>query len=186
MSERTAILGRMFAVFGLLLLAPCAIGLQLVRINFWEGEELRKLWSDQAIDTISIPAQRGNIYDEDGSLLATNSVAYRVAVDPHVPGLTRDQLKQLSATLSRHTGMSADRYMRKIDNAPRRSRYIVLEKNIDTEAHEDIRKLEIHGVIQEEEYKRRYSFGSLAAHVLGFVNHGMDGQIGLEKEYDQE
>ena len=186
MSERTAILGRMFAVFGLLLLAPCAIGLQLLRINFWEGEELRQLWSDQAIDTISIPAQRGNIYDEDGSLLATNSVAYRVAVDPHVPGLTRDDLKQLSATLARHTGQSASSYMRKIDNAPRRSRYIVLEQSIDTEAHEEIRKLEIHGVIQEEEYKRRYSFGSLAAHVLGFVNYGMDGQIGLEKEYNQE
>lgn len=184
MSERTAILSRMFMVFGLVLLVPCAIGLQLLRINFVEGDELRQLWSDQAIDSIPIPAQRGNIYDEDGSLLATNSVAYRVALDPHVEGLTRDQIRKLSSTLANYTGQSSAGYLRKVDSAPRRSRYVILEKNIDTEAYEAIRELDIHGVILEEEYKRRYSFGSLAAHVLGFVNHNVNGMIGLEKEYN--
>jgi cell division protein FtsI (penicillin-binding protein 3) len=85
----SGILNRMFVVFGLVLLVPCAIGMQLFRINFIEGPELRQLWSEQAIDYISIPAQRGNIYDADGSLLATNSVAYKVAIDPKISGLTQ-------------------------------------------------------------------------------------------------
>ncbi len=186
MKERTAILSRMFIVFGLILLIPTAIGLQLLRINFWEGEKLRELWSEQAIDNISIPAQRGNIYDDDGSLLVTNSVAYKVALDPHVPGLTRDQVRQLCNTLSKHTGVAASRYLNKVDAAPRRSRYVVLEDNIDTEAYEEIRALNIRGVIQEEDYQRRYNFGTLAAHVLGFVNHGLEGMIGLEKEYNKQ
>ncbi len=186
MNERSAILSRMFIVFGLVLLIPCAIVLQLLRINFLEGEDLRKLWSEQAIDNISIPAQRGNIYDEDGSLLVTNSVAYKVALDPRLNGLTRDQVRELASTLSKHTLRPASYYLRKVDRAPNRSRYVVLADNVDTEAYEAIRALNNRAVILEEEYQRRYSFGSLAAHTLGFVNHELEGMIGLEKEYNDE
>lgn len=185
MKERTAVLSRMFAVFGLVLLIPCAIVLQLLRINFWEGEALRKLWSDQAIDTISIPAQRGNIYDDDGSLLVTNSVAYKVAVDPKVPGVTAAQINQICDTLAKHTRYSASYYKRKIRSAPGRSRYVVLGKSIPVQAYEALQSLDIRAVILEEEYERRYSFGTLAAHTLGFVNYTMNGQSGLEKEYNQ-
>jgi cell division protein FtsI/penicillin-binding protein 2 len=54
------------------LLLPAAILMQILRLNVIEGDGLRELWSTQAIDYISIPAQRGNIYDANGSLLATN------------------------------------------------------------------------------------------------------------------
>ena len=186
MKERTAILSRMFMVFGLVILIPCAIVLQLLRVNFIEGDDLRQLWSDQAIDYISIPAQRGNIYDTDGSVLATNSVAYKVAIDPKLKGLTRDEIKTLSTTLASFTNRSSGYYLNKVDRAPSRSRYVVLEKNINTEAYEAIRALENSAVILEEEYQRRYSFHTLAAHALGFVNYNMNGMIGLEKEYDEK
>ncbi|MDZ7716094.1 MAG: penicillin-binding transpeptidase domain-containing protein [Balneolaceae bacterium] len=186
MKERTAILSRMFMVFGLMVLIPCAIVLQLLRVNFIEGDELRQLWSDQAIDYISIPAQRGNIYDADGSLLVTNSIAYKVAIDPRFNGLTRDEVKELSSTLASFTNKNSNHYLNKIDRAPNRSRYVVLEESINTEAFEAIRALDNNAVILEEDYQRRYSFGSLAAHALGFVNHNLDGMIGLEKEYDKK
>src|SRR6056297_625661 len=182
--ERSGILSRMFMVFGLVLLVPCAIGMQLFRINFVEGPELRKLWNEQAIDYIPIPAQRGNIYDEDGSLLATNSVAYKVALDPKINGLSRAQVHQLCDTLDKYTSRSARHYLQKIDSAPARSRYVVLNQNVDTETHEALRQLDFRGVILEEEYQRRYSFGALASHTLGFVNHTMNGMTGLEKMYN--
>lgn len=186
MKDNNAILNRLFAVFGLLLLLPCAIAMQLLRINIWEGAELRQLWSDQAIDTIPIPAQRGNIYDNDGSLLATNSVAYKVAVDPHVPGITAADIDKICSTLAQHSQYSAGYYRRKIRTAPNRSRYVVLSKNIPVSAYEALQALDIRAVILEEEYQRRYSFGSLAAHALGYVNYEMNGQTGLEKEYNEE
>lgn len=184
--EQSGILNRMFVVFGLVLLVPCAIGMQLFRINFIEGSELRELWSEQAIDYISIPAQRGNIYDEDGSLLATNSVAYKIAIDPKVSGLTQDQIKQVCDTLGKYNYRSSNYYQRKIDRAPSRSRYVVLGKNVKAQAYEALRQLDIRGVILEEEYERRYSFGSLAAHALGFVNHKMTGMTGLENQYNEQ
>lgn len=172
--------------FGLVLLIPFAIGLQLFRVNFVEGDELRNLWNEQAIDYISIPAQRGNIYDQDGSLLATNSVVYQAAIDPKVDGLTKAQIGQICDTLAKYTGRSSRFYHQKIKQAPNRSRYVVLNKSIDTEAHQALRQLNIRGVILEEEYKRKYNFGTLAAHTLGFVNYDLDGMTGLEKEYNSQ
>lgn len=184
--DRFAIMSRMFAVFGLILLVPCAIGFQLFRINFMEGDELRELWNRQTIDYISIPARRGNIYDNDGSILATTSVAYRVAVDPKVKEMTRERIRRVCEILSGHTGVSTGRYLQKIDSASDRSRYVVLAENLHTDVYLELNALDFRGVILEEEYQRRYSFGTLASHLLGFVNHDMQGMIGLERTYDRE
>lgn len=184
MNQRTAIMSRMFILMGLLLLLPFGILMQIFRVNIIEGDGLRELWSTQAIDYISIPAQRGNIYDANGSLLATNSVAYRIAVDPLAPGMTRDGLDKVGETLSSHMGKDASYYRNKIRNAPSNSRYIVLERSIPVQAYDDVRNLGIRGVILEEEYRRNYNFESLSAHVLGYVNHNLDGMAGLEARYN--
>ncbi len=187
MSEyRTAILSRLFLVLGLLFLIPCALVFQLVRINYVEGEGLRDLWSKQAIDLISIPAQRGNIYDANGTLLATNAVDYQIALDPKIDGLTRDQILQLTNKLGELTTQPESHYQQRIDQAPARSRYIVLAKNLTGVAKDEIKALEIRGVIIEENFRRKYTFGTLAAHSLGFVNHNMDGRTGIEAFYNVE
>ncbi len=178
-------MSRMFILMGLLLLLPSAILVQIFRVNVVEGDGLRELWSSQAIDYIPIPAQRGNIYDAGGSLLATNSVVYKIAVDPYYPGITRDDLNDVGTVLSRHTGRSAVYYRNKIRNAPTNSRYIVLERSISVQAYDDVRELGIRGVILEEEYRRNYNFETLSAHLLGYVNHNMDGMSGLEANYNQ-
>lgn len=183
MKERTAIMGRMFLLLGFLFLLPAAIMFQIFRVNMLEAEGLKELWNKQAIDSIPISAQRGNIYDANGSLLATNSVNYKVAVDPYAPNTTRDHLNNVANVLSRHTGRSATFYRNKI-NATNRSRYIVLERSIPVTAYEDLRELGYNGLILEEEYRRTYNFGSLSAHTLGFVNHNVDGMSGLENHYN--
>ncbi len=184
--HRTAILSRMFIVLGLLFLLPCALAFQLFRINYVEGEGLRELWSQQAIDYISIPAQRGNIYDQNGTLLATNATDYQIAVDPKIDGITRDQLIQLTKKMAEVTNQPSSFYLNKIDSAPKRSRYVVLGKNLSGIAKDEIKALGIRGVIIEENFRRKYTFGTLAAHSLGFVNHNMDGRTGIESFYNTE
>ena len=85
---RGAIMGRMFVMLGILFLLPAALLVQLVRINFIEGDGLRQLWNKQAITEIPIPAERGNIYDRNGTLLATNTVDYKMALDPKAVSYT--------------------------------------------------------------------------------------------------
>ncbi len=184
--HRTSILSRMFIVLGFIFLIPCALAFQLIRINYVEGEGLRELWSEQALDEIPIPAQRGNIYDRNGTLLATNVADYQIALDPKVPGLTEDQISELTQKLGEVTNQSTTTYKQKIDEAPSRSRYVVLAKNLTGIQKDEIQNLGIRGVIIEETFKRKYTFGSLAAHSLGFVNHNMDGRIGIEAFYNDE
>lgn len=186
MTNRTAILSRMFLVFGLLLLIPCVLAFQLFRINYLNGDGLRTLWSQQAIDSIPIPAQRGNIYDVNGTLLATNVASYQIALDPKINGLTKAQINELTKTLSTLTKQPVSELNNKIKSAPSRSRYIVLAKNLNPVARDVIKNLNIKGVIIEESFRRKYTFGSLAAHTLGFVNHNTDGRIGLEAYYNDE
>ena len=176
----------MFIILGLLFLLPAALAFQLFRINYVEGEGLRKLWNKQAITEISIPAQRGNIYDENGTLLATNAVDYQIALDPKIENLTREKIVQLTNTLGKVTGVPGSTYLKKVDEAPSRSRYVVLAKNLSGLQKDEIAALNIRGVIIEEEFRRKYTFGSLAAHALGFVNHNMDGRTGIEAFYNDE
>src|SRR5690625_6876499 len=82
MEYRNSMMSRMFVLFTLLLIFPAGIILQMVRVGIFHGEGYRDLWSTQAMDFISIPAERGNIYDQNGALLASNRVNYNVAVDP--------------------------------------------------------------------------------------------------------
>ncbi len=184
--HRTSILSRMFIVLGFLFLIPCALAFQLIRINYVEGEGLRELWSQQALDEIPIPAQRGNIYDRNGTLLATNSADYQIALDPKISGLTADQISNLVQKLGEVTGSAASVYLQKINEAPSRSRYVVLAKNLTGIQKDEIQNLGIRGVIIEENFRRKYTFGSLAAHSLGFVNHNLEGRTGIEAFYNNE
>lgn len=191
MDERTAILSRMFIVLGLILLIPTALGFQLIRINYFEGDELRTLWSKQAIDQIPIPAQRGNIYDANETLLATNAVDYKLAFDPKVTvkgkiGVPQSEIQRLTGKLGELTSRPASYYQNKINQAPSRSRYIVLGNNLSPIVKDEIKMLDVPGVILEENYRRKYTFGTLAAHTLGFVNHDTEGRIGLESHYNDE
>ena len=168
MTERTAILSRMFLVFGLLLLIPCVLAFQLIRINYLEGDDLRNLWSQQAIDTIPIPAQRGNIYDANGTLLATNAANYLIALDPKVKdangkSVTKDQIDELALTLAKQTNQPPSYFKKRISTAPSHSQYIVLAKNLSPIAKDAVKELGINGVIIEESFSRKYTFGSLAA-----------------------
>ncbi|MCC5941768.1 MAG: PASTA domain-containing protein [Balneolaceae bacterium] len=183
MNERSSIMGRMFLLLGLLMLLPTAILVQILRVNFVEGEGLRELWNSQAIDFISIPAQRGNIYDSNGSLLVTDTAIYKVAVDPLLIRGT-DAVRNIASVLSSHTGRSAQSYINRINSSPSRSQYLVLERSVPVQAYEDLTELGLRGLILEEEYRRNYNFESLAAHVVGFVNHNMDGMAGLESRYN--
>ncbi len=178
------ITARIIVLTALFALLPIGIVVQLIRVQLGSGEELRILWREQAEDFITIPALRGDILDSNGKILATSSVAYTVAVDPLVPGMTRERLRAITNALARTAGKDADQYMRRIQEAPPGSRYIVLEKGLGVDAYEALTALDIRGIILEEQYRRRFNYGTLASHVLGYVNLDVDGMMGLEASYN--
>jgi cell division protein FtsI (penicillin-binding protein 3) len=49
---------------------------------------------------------------------------------------------------------------------------------------EQVKALDIKGVYQQREYKRKYPEGEAAAHVVGFTNVERPGQEGIELRFD--
>ncbi|MGA1465992.1 MAG: hypothetical protein ACO363_09695, partial [Balneolaceae bacterium] len=184
MENRASMLARLFVLMGLVILLPVAISLQMVRVSVLEGSGLRELWSSQAIDSIPIPAERGAIYDRNGKLLASNHVRCHVAVDPNVPEADPARFEEIAGILAAYSGQDMGTYLERIRSAGNRSRYVVLDRSVSMAACDELELLSDRSLILEEQYKRRYHFGNLSAHLLGYVDHQMSGVTGLEAFYD--
>ncbi|MDI6401402.1 penicillin-binding transpeptidase domain-containing protein [Balneolaceae bacterium ANBcel3] len=175
---------RMLLVWVMIFFIPIAIGMQVLRIQWINGPELRELWSKQTIDYLSIPAQRGIILDSSGRELVGNTVTYTIAVDPLLQGTTQEELRRITQKVAGITGRPVSHYRQRIANAPTGSRYVVLERNMSEESADHLREMGIRTLILEEQYRRRYNYESLASHALGYVNHELRGMAGLEAFYD--
>lgn len=187
MSSPSTLHSRLFIVAGILLIVPIAVGIQLARLHFSAGEGLRALWKQQAVEMQDIPAQRGAIYDVNGRLLATNTAAYKVAVDPGFKTYTSKVADTVSYILAEATGIKASQYKKRITDAKKnKSRYVVLEKKLPHSTYMALKSLGERSVILEKQFTRAYTFNELGAHVLGYVNFNMDGMIGLEAQFNKE
>lgn len=183
--HRSKIVVRMFVVYGFLMLLPLAIIIQMMRIQFIEGDNLMMLWRAQAVDEIPIKAKRGQIYDREGRLLVTNTYSYSVAVDPRAPGVKPEMLDETTEILAHFTNRTTSDYQRIIRQAPQGSRFISLGRNFGREVYDSLKSRRFRGVILEENFRRNYNFGELASHVLGHVNHEHTGVMGIENSYNR-
>src|SRR5690625_1028859 len=81
MSIRKEILSRAYIIFYLLMLAGVVIVVQVVRISTFERAYWVARGEEFSIKKQTIPAQRGNIYADDGSLLATSIPYFDIRID---------------------------------------------------------------------------------------------------------
>ena len=184
MSSSNPLRGKLMILLGFILFLPVSIAVQVLRIQVVDGRDFRSLWSEQTVDELPIKAERGQILDRNGRLLATNFVETKVALDPKAPGMTPDLVDSVATTLAQYTDATASEYLQKIRSTTASPRYVVLERSAPVMAVDHLRSMNLRGIILEESYKRRYPFQELSAHILGFVNHDGYGMTGLEKTYD--
>ncbi len=183
MKPRDQILARMYVVLTLLSLLPLFVAGQVLRIYFFEGEALREQGRRQADSYVEIPAMRGAILDRAGRTLAVNTARYDLALDPMVPGFDR-----VAATfyerLARLTGTPASTLRRRVRERSS-PRYVLLVRGLTEEQKEAVEAWEVPGLILHPRFGRRYTYGTTAAHVLGFVDPDLRGLAGLELQYDE-
>ena len=130
--------------------------------------------------TLELPASRGKIIDRNGLILAASVPA------PSLWAIPKD-LKSASAKqraeLARLLGMTAKELDERLDDSPN---FVWLRRQVEDTLARDVAKLEIKGVHQVREYKRRYPEGEAAAHVVGFTNVEDRGQEGIELAFQNE
>jgi cell division protein FtsI (penicillin-binding protein 3) len=181
-NPRESILSRLYVVTALLLLLPAGVVFQMVRIHLGEGGELRARGERQASSFVELPAVRGSIYDRAGRALAVSTARYEVAVDPTVAGFDA-KADELYALLARATGRSADHFRRLVRNRTS-PQYVLLVRELDAAAKEDLDDADIPGLLLTASFARRYNYGHLGSHLLGHVDADLLGIAGLEQQYD--
>ena len=63
---------------------------KIVQVQFVQGDMWREKAKQLTTAYVNIEASRGNIFDENGNLLATSLPYYEVGMDVNAPALTKD------------------------------------------------------------------------------------------------
>ncbi len=160
------------------------MALRVTSIKLFKGEEYTKgaLGNMIKSESIIIP-ERGRIVDRNNKVLATSTLTYNVVLSPNDILRTNEAIQSETYTgLEEVLGIKANDIKKIVEDRPTSKNY-VLEKKVDAEIVEPLKKLQ--GVFLEKTYKRQYPSGESAAQVLGFFNKNDEGQYGIEQQYEE-
>lgn len=176
---------------------------QVVRLQYVEREQWEQIAEKtQVANNRPIRAERGNIYDAEGRLLASSIPKYQLWMDPRTEALHLDDGKlfwqnvdSIAIGLSRILGDKPPAaYKQKMVKGFReQERNIRLyDSTISYIQKKEIQKLPLvkrgvykSGFIYEEQHKRVKPFGSLGSRTIGSI-YGSDGRgtAGIEKRFE--
>jgi cell division protein FtsI (penicillin-binding protein 3) len=132
--------------------------------------------------TVNTTSFRGMITDRNGFPLAVSTTVYSIWINPKEFIAATPNLQALSAL----TGIDSKTILTMIQHDTLKHRgFAYLKRSVSPETASKIKQLAVPGVYLQEEYKRYYPEGEIAAHVLGFTNIDDIGQEGLELAYNQ-
>ncbi|MBQ8185038.1 MAG: peptidoglycan glycosyltransferase [Lachnospiraceae bacterium] len=151
---------------------------RLVYLMLVESEYYQELADDLHERERSIKAARGKIIDASGTVLATNRTVCTISV---IHSQMEDP-ERVIEVLCQELGLSEETVRKRVE---KRSSIERIKTNVEKEVGDRIRAYELDGVKVDEDYKRYYSFDSLASKVLGFTGSDNQGIIGLEVVYDE-
>ena len=166
-------------LFALLGVALIALGVRLfVFQQSGRAEMVHRAEVQQRI-VITIPARRGKIYANSHSMMVPLAASRRVPscfADPVY--MSEADLRPASEAVAGVLGLSADEVHRRlVRRRTAGSKFIWLARELDDDVARRIGLLKLPGVGIQQEWRRYYPNGTLAAHVVGFA--GRDGR-GLE------
>lgn len=195
---KKSILLRVRIAFLVICLFAAAIIGRVVNLQWVSGGKWRALAKEKMVRYRAVKATRGNIYSDDGHLLATSLPFYRVVMDPTVAAtdLYRRGVDSLAYRLSAYFGdKSADEYKRKITDARLSKRkYLILNSRIiDYQTKKRMENWPVFrdgrfrgGVIFERIDRRFNPFPALGTRTIGYVSQESNGVVGLEYSFNRQ
>ena len=160
-------------LLGLGLLVGRVVILHVVDRPFLQGQgDARTLRTD------SLPAHRGMIADRHGEPLAISTPVVTLWANPQDVPDDPIQRVQLASAL----GMELEALNERLARYAERE-FMYLRRQLTPEAAQRVLDLRVPGVYGQDEYKRYYPAGEVAAQLLGVTNVDDVGQEGLELAY---
>ena len=168
-----------------------AVVVSLIRWQLIRGEELSNAALDQSLQSTTLSAMRGTIYDSTGKVLAQSASVWTVVLEPayieeyNDPEAVR---RTIASGLAPILDMTEEEIYEKSQG---NSYFVYLKRRVENDVRDQVNQfLEDNGISSGvrliEDYKRYYPYGTVASTVLGFTGTDGQGLEGLELQYDSE
>lgn len=187
------ILTRLYVVSGCMFLFALAIVVKLITIQISEGEKYKTLAKEQTLKNFTIQPNRGNLYSDDGSLLATSVTKYNIRFDALAPTAEnfKAHVNALADSLSLMFHKPASYYQNALRQARKnKNRYMLITRNLGYTDYMRIKSFPLFnlgpykgGLITEQQTKREHPLGSIASRSIGYERVDEEGyitRVGLE------
>ncbi len=198
MAVQQTTLTRLYIVAAALFLLGFGIAYRMVVLQFVQGDKYRQLAEERTVKNKVIPPLRGNIYADEGSLLATSISKYTIRFD----GVTVRQhlfdkyASALADSLSNRFGKSSNHYLKLLQEArTKKIRYQPIAKNCSYSDYVALKNFPLFefggvrgGLVVEETVVREHPLGKVAERTIGYekkdaTNHTL--RVGLEGAFGQ-
>lgn len=140
------------------------------QLQIVHGEEYAQLADGNRMRRLATTAPRGKIYDREGRVVADNRLVFTVSI---VPGGLTDERDGVVQRLSTILGMEQEEIEEALEGRRRAYPYepIRVLRDVPPEAVVAIEenRMDLPGVILEQEPIRRYTGGEALTHVLGYL-----------------
>ncbi|MBT8322270.1 MAG: transpeptidase family protein [Eudoraea sp.] len=187
------IMTRLYIVASCLFLFAAAVVFKLVSIQMVQGEKYKALAMQRTEKMFTIAPNRGNLYSDDGSLLATSVAKYTIRFDA-VTVSKRDfeaLVQPLSEALGSQFGKSPSHYDKLLRKArANNNRYTLVARNIEYSDYIKVKSFPLFnkgpykgGLIVEQRTVREHPLGKIAERSVGyerFDENGYATRVGLE------
>ncbi len=168
----------MRAIGWFLTLAFLACAARLYYLQVAAHPQYQRISENNRIRLETHPAKRGEITDCNGELLATHETRMVVGLDANC---IEDDDKPKLPRLAKILGISYETVAQAADSD---KNWIKLKEGVDESTYRQVEDLKLKGFYGYPSYDRVYPKGSMAAHVMGFVNKEGVSNGGVEKMMD--
>ena len=177
---------RIYLVAFTIFLVAIAIVVKLTNIQWVQGDALRELAKKETVKSFVIPANKGNIYSADGSLLATSIPNYQIRFDAVAPKseVFEKNINSLSDSLSKMLGKPRSFYQLALRKArANKSRYLLVARDLSYTEYIRIKSFPLFnqgafegGMIVEQETIRKHPIGEIAERTIGYERITPEGK----------
>ena len=169
---------RMYLVAFAMFLMAIAITVKLTNIQWVEGDYYRKLAKERTVRNFVIPANKGNVYSADGSLLATSIPKYTIRFDAVAPKgeAFEKNVKALADSLGVLLKKSSSTFQSDLRKArANKNRYFLVARDLSYTEYMKIKSFPLFnlgaykgGIITEQKTVREHPIGKIAERTIGY------------------
>ncbi|MFC2134518.1 penicillin-binding protein [Bacteroidota bacterium] len=153
----------------------------LFKIQVTNHEMYVKKAFRQQNKTFAVGAERGSIKDRNGEVLSFTKDEVSFFVDTRM--VKEKEIESIAEKFSDVFKKDKNYYKTLIEEG---SKNICIERKIPKDKTVTLEDFVAEGLFKEEDYTRVYPNGSLASHILGFVDREGTGIDGIERFYNEE